>query len=262
MTPPFSSLSKLVGRNQVRRDKQKPKISATVRSGLKFPVGRISRYLRKMRMTPRVGKTAGIYMAAALEYLCAEILELAGQAAKDNKRSRIIPRHIQLAVRNDEELNQLLNGVTIASGGVLPYIHAVLLPRQKVRSVAKIDEHGKVVTEVVEKTKKTKKKAKEGSQQEVTQDGGQESAVPKQQQEEEDDGQGKSKDKDESNKAEVGKKEKKEKSKNKSKKDKKKKTKQQQDKGTVREVQFADADADASQSVAVDPSLEALLAGE
>jgi len=54
-----------------------------------------------------------------------------GNAARDNKRTRITPRHIQLAVRNDEELNKLLGGITIASGGVLPNIHAVLLPKKR-----------------------------------------------------------------------------------------------------------------------------------
>ena len=67
---------------------------------------------------------------AVLEYLSAEILELAGNAARDNKKTRIIPRHLQLAVRNDEELNKLLAGVTIAQGGVLPNIQAVLLPKK------------------------------------------------------------------------------------------------------------------------------------
>jgi hypothetical protein len=59
-----------------------------------------------------------------------EVLELAGNAARDNKKSRIIPRHLQLAIRNDEELNKLLSGVAIAQGGVLPNIQAVLLPKK------------------------------------------------------------------------------------------------------------------------------------
>ena len=80
--------------------------------------------------TSRVSATSGVYMGAVLEYLCAEVLELAGNAARDNKKTRIVPRHIQLAVRNDEELNKLLGSVTIASGGVLPNIHAVLLPKK------------------------------------------------------------------------------------------------------------------------------------
>ena len=86
--------------------------------------------MRKGKYASRVGVGAGVYMGAVLEYLCAEILELAGNAARDNKKTRIVPRHIQLAVRNDEELNKLLGSVTIAAGGVLPNIHAVLLPKK------------------------------------------------------------------------------------------------------------------------------------
>ena len=59
-----------------------------------------------------------------------QVLELAGNASRDNKKTRIVPRHIQLAVRNDEELSRLLGQVTIANGGVLPNIHTVLLPKK------------------------------------------------------------------------------------------------------------------------------------
>ena len=104
------------------------------RAGLQFPVGRIHRFLKEGRYGDRIGSGAPVYLAAVLEYLAAEILELAGNAARDNKRSRINPRHIQLAIRNDEELNMLLKDVSIAQGGVLPNIHAVLLPNKGKKS--------------------------------------------------------------------------------------------------------------------------------
>ena len=100
------------------------------RAGLQFPVGRKHRLLRKGHYVKRVGAGAPVYLAAVLEYLSAEILELAGNAARDNKKTRIIPRHLQLAIRNDEELNKLLSGVTIAQGGVLPNIQSILLPKK------------------------------------------------------------------------------------------------------------------------------------
>ena len=117
------------GRGKGGKAKAKAR-SRTSRAGLQFPVGRIHRLLRKGNYAERVGSGAPVYLAAVLEYLSAEILELAGNAARDNKKSRIIPRHLQLAIRNDEELNKLLSGVTIAQGGVLPNIQAVLLPKK------------------------------------------------------------------------------------------------------------------------------------
>ena len=104
--------------------------SRSAKAGLQFPVGRVARYLKAGKYATRVGAGAPVYLAAVLEYLAAEVLELAGNASRDNKKSRIVPRHIQLAIRNDEELSKLLGTVTIAAGGVLPNIHSVLLPKK------------------------------------------------------------------------------------------------------------------------------------
>ena len=108
----------------------KKAVSRSAKAGLQFPVGRVARYLKKGKYAERIGAGAPVYLVAVLEYLTAEVLELAGNAARDNKKNRIVPRHIQLAIRNDEELGKLLGQVTIAAGGVLPNIHTVLLPKK------------------------------------------------------------------------------------------------------------------------------------
>ncbi|XP_022111903.1 core histone macro-H2A.1-like [Acanthaster planci] len=116
------------GRGGKKRGKS---LSKSARAGVLFPVSRMGRYLRLGTHHQRIGAGAPVYLAAVIEYLTAEILELAGNAAHDNKRGRITPRHILLAIANDEELHQLLRHVTIASGGVLPKIHPELLAKKK-----------------------------------------------------------------------------------------------------------------------------------
>lgn len=124
-------------------------VSRSFRAGLQFPVGRIARYLREGRYAERIGAGAPVYMAAVMEYLCAEIIEMSGNAARDNKKSRIVPRHILLAVRNDEELNRLLKDVTIAQGGVLPNINQVLLPASRAGKGKKSAGEGAATVETV-----------------------------------------------------------------------------------------------------------------
>ena len=87
------------------------------KSSVTFPVGRIGSMLRKGRYAKRVSSGAATFLAATLEYLTAETLELASKTvAKGSKR--ITPRAICLAVRHDADLGSLLHNVTISRGGV------------------------------------------------------------------------------------------------------------------------------------------------
>ncbi|KAI0984195.1 hypothetical protein GJ496_000738 [Pomphorhynchus laevis] len=95
-------------------------ISRSARAGLQFPVGRVHRHLKnRVFGHKRIGATAAVYSAAILEYLTAEILELAVNATKDLKVKRITPRHLQLAIRD-----------TIAGGGVIPHVHKALIGKK------------------------------------------------------------------------------------------------------------------------------------
>jgi histone H2A len=110
----------------VFKRKKKP-VSRSSRAGISFPVGRIHRELRQGRYALRCATGAPVYAAAVLEYLTAEVLELAGNCAKDRKHKRILPRDLLLAIHGDEELATLTKNATISQGGVLPHIHVSLL---------------------------------------------------------------------------------------------------------------------------------------
>lgn len=94
-------------------------------AGLQAPVLEIAHVLHT-RLGNLSSLTAAVYLAATMEYIAAEILELSGNVAHDNKSSWIQPRHVQLAVRNDEELDRMFQNVSMLDGGVVPHIHPVV----------------------------------------------------------------------------------------------------------------------------------------
>ncbi|VDQ01219.1 unnamed protein product [Trichobilharzia regenti] len=117
------------GRGKGEKSRAKAK-TRSARDALQFPVGRVHCILRKGNYAEPVGAGAPVYLAVALEYLAAKVLELVGNVARDNKKTRITPRHLRLDIHNGEELNKLLGGVTITQGSVLPDTQAVLLSKK------------------------------------------------------------------------------------------------------------------------------------
>jgi histone H2A len=99
--------------------------SRSSKAGLTFPVGRIARLLKKGRYADRVGSGAPVYLAAVLEYLVAEILEVAVMITRQKKKSRIIPRFIFLGLKEDQEFKKLFASSIITCSGVKPQAKAL-----------------------------------------------------------------------------------------------------------------------------------------
>jgi len=99
-------------------------------SGIVVKATSAERLLRQHWPGP-LGESASVYFAAIVEYLLAELWDLAGSATRDSGRATITPRTIQVAVLNDDELRALWGRFNICGGGVLPNIHPNLLPRRK-----------------------------------------------------------------------------------------------------------------------------------
>eukprot|EP01064_Diplonema_japonicum_P036904 TRINITY_DN847_c12_g1_i1.p1 TRINITY_DN847_c12_g1~~TRINITY_DN847_c12_g1_i1.p1 ORF type:complete len:149 (+),score=31.76 TRINITY_DN847_c12_g1_i1:68-514(+) len=130
--------------------KVRQKVSRSAKAGLVFPVGRFGNLLKKGRYAKRVSSTCAVYLAAVLEYTCNELLTMSSKTAYNySKQQSIKPRHICLAVREDEDFNTLLQGVTIAGGGVVQNVHA---------AVSRKSSKGNTKAEVAGKKKSSAKK--------------------------------------------------------------------------------------------------------
>ena len=115
---------------QSATERKKP-VPAHVKAGTLFPVARSIRLMKEARLSERISVTAGAFMAGVLEYICAEILEMAGNVAEEQGRKTITPKHINLGVRADAELNKMMNNIVISQGGMLPNVHEFLVPPKK-----------------------------------------------------------------------------------------------------------------------------------
>lgn len=124
-------------KDKLKKGKKNPKwgkndgkaLTRSARAGLSFPVGRIHRLIKGyISHNMRVSGSAGVYVAAVMEYLTAEVMELAGNTTKELNTKRITPRHLQLAIRGDDELDTVIKA-TIAGGGVVPNIDKSFLTK-------------------------------------------------------------------------------------------------------------------------------------
>lgn len=103
--------------------------SYTKSANLVFSVKHVFLYLQNKSLLKRctIDVQAAVYLTGVLEYIAAEIMELSGNAAKQEGAKIIVPRHVMLAICTDDELNCLFSGTIYVSSGVVPNINQNLI---------------------------------------------------------------------------------------------------------------------------------------
>lgn len=115
-------------------------VSRQDKAGIIFPPAQTEKFLRNFGYSKiMVTSHAPVCLAGALEYLAAEILENAATSAKDNKRVRITIQDLEIGVCNDDEMNTFFtsNRITFMGGGVIPFIHPILLTKKNRKKLGK-----------------------------------------------------------------------------------------------------------------------------
>ena len=114
----------------VKKDSSKPGVKKEKRAGISFPVTRIKRYMTKMRANKTVRDTAAVFLSAVLEYLCAEVTDLAGNMALDDNKKTFNQKHLFKALESDHQLTKVFNGL-IHEGGVKQTVNDFRFKSQK-----------------------------------------------------------------------------------------------------------------------------------
>ncbi|CAG9322050.1 unnamed protein product [Blepharisma stoltei] len=134
---PIASKIEIATQTPVVLKEPNHKITKSTRSGLIFPVARIQNNIKKGRIADKVSLNGSVFMSAVLEYLTAEVLETAGDKCLERnkgKRRMIQPRDICLAIKDDDELNQVVSkDAVIPGGGVIPYIREEMKNKKKLK---------------------------------------------------------------------------------------------------------------------------------
>ncbi len=108
--------------------KKKKSVSRAQKAGIVFPCARIGKSLKKDGRSKRVATTSSICIAAALEYTCAEIVELAVEKCKKDNRKRVSPQDVVRAIRADPELHRLTSGMVLSAGETMRKISKQVAP--------------------------------------------------------------------------------------------------------------------------------------
>lgn len=104
------------------------------KAGIIFPPSITEKFLRNFGYSKiMITNSSSVYLSAVLEYLTYEILDLSLNYCKENKRSRITIRDIEVTIRNDEEFSKIFRKINYVflGGGVIPFIHPSLLVKRK-----------------------------------------------------------------------------------------------------------------------------------
>jgi len=94
----------------------KKSVSKSQKAGLTFPVSRFNRYLKTKSGVKRIGGSAPVYLAAVVEYITSEIMEVSGNSTKQTNRKTINPEDLSSAIRGDPDLQKLFSGHSLCVG--------------------------------------------------------------------------------------------------------------------------------------------------
>ncbi|XP_069898174.1 histone H2A-Bbd type 1-like [Dipodomys merriami] len=95
---------------RTKRSENTPKsrrnpVTRSARAELQFPVSRVDRFLREGNYAQRLSSSTPVFLSGVLEYLVSNILDLAGNEARRNGRTRITPDHVKMVIENQKQFH-------------------------------------------------------------------------------------------------------------------------------------------------------------